>query len=150
MTPAPCLYCGRTVGGGKLHSHPGACVRNPAVHARVAAVIADPDRPGYALASPVYEIVAQQRGLPARTTLTAEYGNWAAVCAAFGLKPPARRGGYRPHAAPVTERLAALDAEVERMQAAAEPANPYREWSGLPVCGVREIDGGRRLAWMVR
>ena len=149
MTPAPCPYCGRTVGGGKLHSHSGICVRNPAVHARIAAVIADPNRPEHALASPVYEIVAQQRGLPARATLTAEYGNWAAVCAAFGLKPPGKRGGYRSPAMSEAKRMAALDAEVERMHAAAAPPSVYREWSGLECCAVRELPDGR-LAWMVR
>ena len=45
--------------------------------------------------------------------------------------------------------MAALDAEVERMHAAAAPPSVYREWSGLECCAVRELPDGR-LAWMVR
>lgn len=144
-----CPHCGRMIGISNLGVHVGICPRNPAVHVRVAAVLADPDRPGYAVTWYGYDAAARPQRLPSRESLRREYGNWTAVCTAFGLRPVNLRMATAS-SSNEAQRLAALDAEVAAMQAAAEPANPYREWSGLPVCGVREIDGGRRLAWMVR
>ena len=148
MNRQACPYCGKLY--ERVEWHTRYCLSAPAVRALVLQAMTDPDKPGCAVSRDAYDLRAREIGAATARALIDQLGKWATVCAVFGLKPPARRGGYRPHAAPVTERLAALDAEVERMQAAAEPANPYREWSGLPVCGVREIDGGRRLAWMVR
>lgn len=148
-TPHTCPHCGRLLLVQNVSAHAPACVRDPANHARVAAVLPDPDRPGYAVSSIEYNRLSGRLRLPSLESLRREYGSWMNACRAFGLKSVNRYGGYRSPAISEAERIAALDAEVERMQAAASPANPYREWSGLPVCGVRELPDGR-LAWMVR
>ena len=149
-TATACPHCGRELLVSNFSTHVAVCVRDPATHARIAAVLPDPDRPGYAISSVEYNRLSGRLRLPSVESIRRQYGSWMNACAAFGLKSVNRYSGYRSPATSEAERMAALDAEVERLRAAASPPNVYRDWQGLECCAVREIDGGKRLAWMVR
>lgn len=78
-----CPYCGTAT----TRSHPPRCPDNPKVHARIAAVLADPDKPGYAISKSRYTLHASTLKLPAELTLKRHYGSWSALASKFGLKP---------------------------------------------------------------
>lgn len=76
-----CPYCDIIT----TNSHPPRCPDNPAVHARIAAMLADPKKPGRAISSTRYGLAAKGAKLPAELTLKKHYGSWLEVVTAFGL-----------------------------------------------------------------
>jgi len=97
----------------------------------------DPDRPGCALGGVIYARRARECGAPSTEMLRAAFGSWAAVCAHFGLASGRDR-----------ETQAIREVE-DALEAAARLREAWRD-HGLPVCRVREIDGGRRMAMELR
>ena len=85
MKLIPCPHCGREVSRSVLRKHIDACPANPATRPHTAALLADPDNPGYIRQYNDYQRV--QHNSPAASTLMlmTMYGSWPGVAAAFGL-----------------------------------------------------------------
>lgn len=148
MTEAAiCPHCGRTTSSHEGYTrHMARCERNPVVRAAIMALLPDPADPSRARAQQEYDALAKAHKTTRAETLVQKYRSWTAVCAEFGLLPNVRHrtnGSMKRHEAEIDAEIASVKAIVK--QARAEWAN-----QGLPVCGCRLIDGGRRLAWMVR
>ena len=77
-----CPHCKTLV----VPQHPARCPDNPDMHARLLAVLADSDRPGYAISSSRYGLLAARLQLPAEITLKKHYGSWLETVTAFGLQ----------------------------------------------------------------
>ena len=147
-----CPHCGRGWPPQWKARHIAACPRDPAVLQRLRAFLEDPDAPGHARSQPWYDQTAPAHGgLPERKALTAEYGDWGAVCRAVGLLPGQRRGfrrGSRKGSAAI--EAAAIAETEEALQRDAELREYWSGNRGLTVSDTpRELPDGR-LAWMVR
>lgn len=87
-----CPHCGAQRAHNVMRSHIAACPVNPAVRRATVALLADPDRPGYAVTYTAY--VSAQPGTGAATgkMLRDHYGSWRAAAEAHGflvdIEPP--------------------------------------------------------------
>ncbi len=137
-----CPHCGRAV--AQLKKHVKSCPYSPPVRARIIQALEDPNRPGYAVGGYLYET---SHGMPSRETLKRHIApDWASICIHFGLLPPGQSRA-KQHSGE-QQLLDELEAEREEARRALE----YERDRGgaLEVCRVREIDGGRRVAYMLR
>lgn len=144
---APCPHCGRTTSANEGYSrHVSRCDYNPDVRAAIVSLLADPTAPGHARPQLEYDALAKEHRTTRAQTLVARYRSWPKVCAEFGLRlnPRHRTKGD------MGRNEAEIDAEIAHARAMVVEARTEWASSGLPVCRVREIDGGRRLAWEVR
>lgn len=136
-----CPFCGSVYAPQNRNAHAASCLADPDVLARVAAALADPDRPGVALTQIAYREVAARDRLPERKTLTGKYGSWPATCRAFGLEPP-QNHVVRSEPVAIAETEGALERDAA--------LRDY--WSGgrgFEVCSGRALPDGR-TAWMLR
>ena len=88
-----CPYCERLA----VRAHPSRCPDNPEMRARLAAALADPNKPGYAISRNLYTLHACTLKLPAEVTLEKHFGSWSALVAAFGLKAATVGRKAKPH-----------------------------------------------------
>lgn len=154
MNRQACPHCGGQFVSSFYGYHIARCLARPDVLAAVGAALADPDNPGQALSVKRYDERAAALGLPASDTLRRTFGSWPTICARVGLAPGRRSGmavGTRiqrnaNQQAQEAAALADIAAMVQRDSA-------VRAWAadpGMEVCSVREIDGGRRVAYVLR
>ena len=137
-TAVTCPHCGRlSCGVRNGAAHAAMCPHNPDVAPRIRAALENPDRPGWAFGGVIYARRARECGAPSAEILRAAFGSWAAACAHFGLASGRDR-----------ETQAIREVE-DALEAAARLREAWRDY-GLPVCRVREIDGGRRVACELR
>ena len=146
-----CPHCGETFCLSGLLMHEPVCVARPDAPARVRAALEDPARPGYAVGVMAYRQRASELGATSQTTLLDAFGDWNAVCAWVGLKPSKARAP-KPRV-PVAKRRGREATAIREVEAQLEADARLREslrTRGLEVCAAREIDGGRRVACMLR
>ena len=145
-----CPHCGATMLRANLSQHAPRCPSAPGMPARIRAALADPGCPGMALSVRAYKENAIAAGLPGPDALRRAWGDWPAVCARVGLVP-GRASGYGGGIVQQrrTREVEAI-AEVEEMLEADARLRESLRTRGLEVCAVREIDGGRRVAYMLR
>ena len=146
-----CPHCGETFCLSGLLMHEPVCVARPDAPARVRAALEDPARPGYAVGVMAYRQRAAELGATSHPTLLEVFGDWGLVCAWAGLKPSKDRPPKARVA--VVQRRDNEAAAIAEVEAALEADARLREslhTRGLEVCAVREIDGGRRVACMLR
>lgn len=153
---AACQHCGGLLDIGVLARHAANCPRNPARRAAIAAALEDADNPGYGVPTPIYkQRVRAGCGLPAKNTLSDAFGDWPAVCAHFGLRPPGdlprllRPSGGAGVLAARGQVEAAAIAEAAAAQAAVRQLLQDDAERGLPVCGARRLPDGR-IAYVLR
>lgn len=145
--PLTCPHCGRIVmSGSSWHKHLRACDRNPGMYSAILELLTDPGDPGRARPQREYDALAKAGRVTRAETLVQTYRTWTEACAAFDLLPDVhhRRNGN------VDRYAAEIDAEIAHARHMVRVARAEWASQGLPVCGVREIDGGKRVAWMVR
>ena len=146
-----CPHCGATLSLSGLYMHEPVCVERPDMRARVREALEDPARPGYAIGVMAYRQRAAELGATSHPTLLEVFGDWGLVCAWAGLKPSKDRPPKARVA--VVQRRDNEAAAIAEVEAALEADARLREslhTRGLEVCAVREIDGGRRVAYMLR
>lgn len=131
-----CPHCGRQMQDA---AHPDRCVAHPDLREAIMAALEDPDRPGHAVRVAVYARRAAETGAPDEMRLRNAFDNWSGVCRFFGL-------AYRSKADKEQRAIAEVEAALEADAALRE----YLDSRGLAVSRVREIDGGRRVACMLR
>jgi hypothetical protein len=150
---ATCPHCARELTTAHMPRHLSACLHNPQVSDRVRAALADENNPGYAVGQQEYELRAIRAHLPVVKTLRDRLGPWPEVCAAFGLQP-AKTKPFVQHSHPLPATAAAKrdarDAAAMSDMQTLEQARQEERVRGLAVCSASEIDGGRRVAWMLR
>ena len=140
---------------GELPPDESRRIDGPEMAARIRPALTDPDRPGYAVSTRRYRQRSAAMGAPSYPALLAEWGDWPAVCAHFGLTaPPLTRGGVRrvpsPNAA--TRRRTEADAirEVEAQLEADARLRESLKDRGLEVCGDAYPARGGGWAYMLR
>jgi len=156
-----CPHCGSTYAERRILSfHIPRCLQAPDVRARIVAILEDPDNPGCARGMEDYNRRAVACGVISASALNRHFGGWPNVCTEFGLQH-VRYGSRKPQAQEVKPRPSTYISKVDRhakeiddeLDHARRMVKEARvEWAahGIPVYKVREIDGGRRLAWSVR
>ena len=133
---SPCPHCGRVVADP---AHPAMCNAHPDRRAIILEAMTDPARPDHAVGPSAYDARAQEIGAPSYDALRGTFGGWRRACKFFGLAYRDRRD---KEAEAIAEVAAAVDEDRELQR--------ELEVRGLAVCSVREIDGGRRVACMLR
>jgi len=88
-----CPHCERLA----VRAHPSRCPDNPEMRARLAAALADLNKPGYAISRNLYMLHSCTLKLPAEMTLRSHFGSWSATVAAFGLKEADVGRKAKPH-----------------------------------------------------
>lgn len=153
MNAATCRHCNAVHDADKIAAHEARCPSSPSVHAATVALLSDPAAPGYARGRDEYTALsAVHPHATPRHVLLALHGSWRAACEAYGLK---MRGRARRRVS-VQAKVVRAKAETEEMQLAARQSADIQrtrddeQVRGLEVCGCREIDGGRRVAWVLR
>ncbi len=132
-----CPHCGRERGSKGHAAHMRVCPKDPALYDAIRQALTDPNT-GAGRTRDEYRL-ARTACLPPDRVLVSVFSAWGDVLAYYALGLP-------------------LDGEARLLAAIAAEAEETRrllrqEWEGsygLPVCGVREIDGGRRVAWVLR
>lgn len=80
---ATCPHCARQFRGhAALHR---VCPEDPALRARIIAVMEDPDNPGTARKTWQYRDIAVAAGAPSLTTMQKHFGGWEATVTHYGL-----------------------------------------------------------------
>ena len=152
MSANTCPHCGTTFAhSAALRQHERTCLQRPGIEERVRAALENPDAPGVALSVRQYVARTAEYAAPTADTLRRAWGDWPTVCARVGLEPGQRsgpkRGVRRTQAQCEVRAIAEVDAALEDDAALREYWDGGR---GLAVCSVREIDGGRRVAMLLR
>lgn len=145
-----CPHCGRTCAPANLRVHVRKCVRRPDIAAALRVALTSPED-GCLASRREYD---EQRGaLPISSTLARQFGDWQALATAFDLPLRSAAAGIRRgHAS----RRAWRRDEWRRtpqvdplLVGAVRVRDDYGEFDGLPVAGVRSLDGGG-TAYMLR
>lgn len=144
----PCPYCGALFGNNKHPHHVRTCIDSPTVREAVAAALQG-TTPGVGITAEEYRDKSPGLGIPSRSTIIRRYGNWDAVLASFGLKPPHRNAPrvFVPDLVrrrmTSAEREAAAIQDVDAMSANARAvlASEYDAAHTLHGCAVRDLPG---------
>ena len=82
-----CPYCQKGIWHSMYSQHIEKCGRRPEIFAKLKAIVADPERPGYAIAYDSYNAISAANGLPGRSSVDFTFGSWRLMLDALGLKP---------------------------------------------------------------
>ncbi len=149
-----CPHCKRSFQLCAAERHTATCIHAPDMPDRVRATLEDPDRPGVALSRRAYNERAALFNAAGQEALSYHWGpTWEAVARHVGLEPGQKSGFYRGTRTAATKQAAedaALADVEEKLERDAELRQYWQNGRGLEVCAVREIDGGRRVACMLR